>query len=100
MTFDSVFGAARDTVGYARQTIYLPGDSPRRVLLSIGTDDLGVLWLNGERVYEYDTAPRIATPGDGEVVVTLRPGVNTLLAKIVNVTGGAKLYAEFQPLPN
>jgi hypothetical protein len=63
----------------------------------VGSDDLCVLWLNGERIYQYDAAPRLAKPEDARVPVTLRPGWNTLLGKVVNVTGGAKLYVEILP---
>ena len=59
----------------------------RRVTLSLGSDDAVKLWCNGELVLANDVR-RGAKPDQERVEVTLRPGENQLLLKIVN-TGGA-----------
>ncbi|MGC6489477.1 MAG: DUF1549 and DUF1553 domain-containing protein, partial [Planctomycetota bacterium] len=61
--------------------------SPRRMTLSLGSDDAIKLWCNGELVLGNDTR-RGAKPDQERAELRLRAGRNRLLLKIVN-TGGA-----------
>ena len=61
--------------------------SPRRMNLSLGSDDAIKLWCNGELVLGNDTR-RGAKPDQERAELRLRAGRNRLLVKIVN-TGGA-----------
>jgi tetratricopeptide (TPR) repeat protein len=47
----------------------------------IGTDELGRVWLNGRLILETN---KYTPPGANPVEVTLRPGRNTIVARIVN----------------
>jgi alpha-galactosidase len=59
----------------------------RDTLLKCGSDDGIKIWLNGKVVHEHEIG-RAYLPGSDEVAVRLRAGVNRLLAKVVNYTGG------------
>lgn len=59
----------------------------RRLSLSLGSDDAVKVWLNGELVHENRVARALAAAQD-RVEVTLRPGENHLLMKVVNFAGG------------
>lgn len=58
-------------------------DASKQIFLSVGSDDAVKVWLNGELVHEIWT-DREARPDSEYVRVTLQPGVNGLLFKIVN----------------
>jgi hypothetical protein len=49
------------------------------------------LSLNGKLIHEY-LQPRAAKADEDAVAATLEPGWNTLLARVVNVTGAHALY--------
>src|SRR5262249_47272582 len=55
------------------------------VVLLIGTDELARFWLNGQLILD---APRYTPPDSYALGVTLQPGRNTLLAKVVNTIRG------------
>lgn len=59
----------------------------RDALLKCGSDDGIKIWLNGEVVHAHEVG-RAYLPGSDEVAVRLRAGVNRLLVKVVNYTGG------------
>lgn len=60
--------------------------SPRRMTLSLGSDDAIKLWCNGELLLANDVR-RGAKPDQERVELALRSGRNDLLIKVVN-TGG------------
>ena len=68
---------------YALTRIYSP--AIQDVILSLRADDGARLWLNGRLVHS-DKEGRIRTLLDAHdaIAVTLRPGWNTVLAKVVN----------------
>ena len=59
----------------------------RQATLQVGSDDGIELWLNGERVHEHD-ARRGYRPDSDEISVRLKPGINRLLVKLSQATGG------------
>ncbi len=65
--------------------------APRRMTLSLGSDDSIKVWLNGELVHNNFTARGVA-PDQDKVTVELRPGENHLLLKVVNNAGGFGFY--------
>jgi hypothetical protein len=73
---------------YLGRTIYSPDQ--RSLKLSLGSDDGFLVFLNGEKVAERRDDRGVA-PDQDQVQITLRPGVNTLIFKIVN-TGGISGY--------
>ncbi|MDI9603699.1 MAG: HEAT repeat domain-containing protein [Acidobacteriota bacterium] len=85
--------------GYAEFTPANAG----RAILSLGSDDDIYVWLNGELVHRMN-ATRAAIPGDDQVEVDLRDGVNTLLVKVLQGDGEWGIVAQVldasgQPLP-
>lgn len=84
--FDDVFGGRKyESVAYALTYLHAPQDMD--ATLAVGSDDLAIMWLNGEQVYRYDLRGRAYTSKDDRVEVKLRKGSNTLLVKI-NQGGG------------
>ncbi|HLK60651.1 MAG TPA: PSD1 and planctomycete cytochrome C domain-containing protein, partial [Chthonomonadaceae bacterium] len=68
---------------HANRTLPLP--------LSFGSDDAIKVWVNGKQVLA-DKVLRGALPDQEKVTVTLKPGENTLLVKIVNGGGIGGFY--------
>jgi serine/threonine protein kinase/formylglycine-generating enzyme required for sulfatase activity/tetratricopeptide (TPR) repeat protein len=85
----ALFDQAEHISAYALTRIYCPDKRPATILL--GSDDTVRLWLNGRMMHEY-AEPRGAVPDNDAVLVTLQPGWNTILAKVVNITGAHALY--------
>jgi hypothetical protein len=85
------FNPAEHVTGYAQLFVY--SREARRVTLSLGADDSLRLWHNGRPIFERD---RFFKPGDGRVEVTLTPGLNRLLAKVVNDTVHHELYVDIR----
>jgi WD40 repeat protein/tetratricopeptide (TPR) repeat protein/tRNA A-37 threonylcarbamoyl transferase component Bud32 len=94
--FGAQFGAAEHISAYALMRVYSPQKQP--VALLLGSDDGMRLWLNGRLVHEHP-APRMAVPDQDAVAVTLEAGWNTLLAKVVNLTGVHALYLRISNEP-
>ena len=70
------------SVAYA--VCYLDSDRARDQLwLEVGSDDQAKVYLNGEEVYQYPL-PRPLAGLDKVGPVTLRPGTNVLVFKVVN----------------
>jgi alpha-galactosidase len=59
----------------------------RDTLLKCGSDDGIKIWLNGEQIHANEVG-RAYLPGNDEVAVRLDTGINRLLVKVVNYTGG------------
>lgn len=77
-----------DAAGFAFCTVYSPDERKARIYL--GSDDTINLWLNGKEVLAEDVY-RGTQPDDDKVDVTLRKGINRLLAKVCNGRGGWSL---------
>jgi hypothetical protein len=60
---------------------------PREALLKCGSDDGIKLWLNGKLIHTHEKG-RAYNPGSDEVAIYLKAGVNRLLVKCDNYTGG------------
>lgn len=86
------FGEAmrnRQVVAYALTYIYSPQD--QEAVLSIGSDDGCVIWVNGEKVYAY-LAPRVARADEDKANILLRKGWNEVLVKLGQVGGDWGFY--------
>jgi hypothetical protein len=64
-------------------------DKDRMVLGSFASDDYGVCWVNGQRIYQSppDTQPWVPFTRYGFRAVPLRKGFNRFLFKLENATG-------------
>ena len=73
--------------------LYREIDSPdeRLMTLHLGSDDAIRVWLNEKIVHEKNVARGVAANQD-RVLLTLRPGTNRLLLKIVNFGGATGFY--------
>jgi len=78
---------------YAATYLYRTVESPdtRTVVISLGSDDACVLWVNGRKVLE-QLAPRAAAPDQNRVPVELEAAANHILLKVVNFAGGHAFY--------
>jgi len=74
---------------YAHTVIVSPGE--REVLLKVGSDDALMLWLNGQKVFEFPDG-RAAKRDQDEVKVTLKAGENVVLAKVFDIVDAWRLY--------
>ena len=74
-----------NVIGYL--ACFLKSDKEQRVILSLGSDDGYKLWVNGEFVIPNHTH-RGAVVDDDPVPVTLRKGVNMVLLKVSQDSGG------------
>ena len=79
---------------YLGRTIFAPAE--RSFTLSLGSDDAIRVYLNGEELLANDTRRGVA-PDQESLDVTLRPGENTLVLKIVNEGGPAGFYFAATP---
>jgi hypothetical protein len=89
VNFGAMFGQAEHISAYALLRIYSPRQQPAAILL--GSDDQVRLWLNGKQIHEY-LHERMALPDTDAVPARLEPGWNTVLARVVNVTGEHAIY--------
>jgi hypothetical protein len=79
--------------GAAYAVAYILSDADKEAVLSVGSDDGCIVWLNGERVLR-SPAPRPAAPGDDKVNVNLKAGLNTVLFKVAQEGGEWGLYLQ------
>jgi hypothetical protein len=89
--FERAVGAHDRAVAYAGTYVHAPSGWGLR--LAVGSDDAVRVWLNGEEVLAR-RVHRGAEPRQDVVPVTLRPGWNRLLFKVVDDDGGWELYFE------
>ena len=66
----------------------------QKATMLLGSDDSVRVWLNGELVHE-NPAMRSAVPDEDKVTVTLKPGWNKVLVKVVNGAADYGLYLRF-----
>ena len=74
---------------YVGREIYAP--TARSLELSLGSDDGIQVYLNGALVHENKTNRGVAADQD-QVTLSLEPGLNTLVCKIVNTGGPGAIY--------
>jgi hypothetical protein len=99
--FDLAPRGDRDCCVYVRCVVLAPVGLSGR--LYVGSDDAVKAWVNGVLVHE-NKVIRGHNPLVDEVPVTLNPGWNTLMLKVVQAEGGwgfsaAILDAEREPIP-
>lgn len=78
-SFEQKIGAV-----YLYRTIH--ASEPRDLSLGFGSDDALKVWLNGKLVLDQNVQ-RGAAPDQNQIGVTLQPGQNELLVKVVNYGG-------------
>jgi alpha-mannosidase len=88
----SVFPEASldDRAAYA--ITYIASPEPRSVRLAVESDDAVVVWINGHRVMRNDAARELRSRAD-TITIPLAAGVNRLLYRVVNRSGGFGLGA-------
>ena len=91
-----LFGNAEHISAYALVRVYSP--QRQQVAILVGSDDYVRLHLDGKQIHEHLTARR-AMPDEDAVPAVLEPGWNTLLARVVNVTGEHALYWRLSDAP-
>jgi hypothetical protein len=96
INFGPLFGNAEHISAYALLKVYSPKETKVAVLL--GSDDQVRVWLNAKQIHE-NPALRPAFPDSDVVAATLNPGWNTLLARVVNVTGTHAMYLRLSDSP-
>jgi WD40 repeat protein len=89
VNFGALFDHADHISAYALIRIYAP--QQRRVKILLGSGDQVRLWLNRTQIHEC-LKVRPAMPDSDAVPATLQNGWNTVLVRVVNVTGGHALY--------
>ena len=83
LDFNALLGnTTEDSVAYAVTFIVAPEDL-KGVKMKTGSDDQAKVYLNGKEVFKF-TDPRPADKDQDTTEVTLRKGVNVLVAKVVN----------------
>jgi len=85
ITLDAAVGAGEDRAAYLRTRVVAP--AAMEAQLEVGSDDGVKVWLNGRKVIK-DTNDHGMEPRQHAAKVALRQGVNDLLVKVVNHTGG------------
>ena len=84
-----------DHIGaYAMAIVYAA--SRQDVVMLTGADDQAHFWLNGRPV---DEIPKVTSGDAHAVIVTLQPGRNTILAKVVNDVSDYLVYLRFSDAP-
>ncbi len=86
------FGQSEDCLCYLHRRI--ESSQPKRVRVSIGSDDGIALWLNGEQLLSRNVS-RSAAADQDFVTLDLKEGANDLLLKVTNGSGTWQFY--FKP---
>jgi serine/threonine protein kinase/WD40 repeat protein/tetratricopeptide (TPR) repeat protein len=84
----------KNVTGYAITLVYAATE--RRVVLLIGTDDQGRVWLNGRQILD---SKGFTAPGSNPVEVTLKQGRNVLVSRLVNTGAEHDLYLRIGDKP-
>merc|ERR1711964_575257 len=82
LDLNQIYGKTEFAEAYAWTEIHLP--EPKKVLLSIGSDDGIRIWLNGQLVHQNWSARPVLKDQD-LVPVTFKKGEKQLLLKIQNI---------------
>jgi len=89
MNLNEVFRPNEQVVAYGLAYVYSPDKRSTHVLL--GSDDGVRLWLNDELVHS-NPAYRAHSPDQDKVKVSLKPGWNKMLIKVLQGAGGWGFY--------
>ena len=81
--------------GDAYAVSWVHSDEDRDVTLGVGSDDGVVVWVNREKVHDFEGG-RPASPGQDTAKARLKKGWNEVLAKVDNIGGDWALYLEFR----
>jgi serine/threonine protein kinase/tetratricopeptide (TPR) repeat protein len=84
----------KNVTGYAMTYVY--SATEREVVLLIGTDEFGRVWLNGRLILDSNN---YTPPGANPIEVTLRPGRNIIVARIVNTIREHALHLRISDAP-
>ena len=87
-------GRGSRCVYYLTRTITSPDN--RRVKVYLGTDDSGVVWLNGQQLFACEVA-RYCQPDQIAIDLNLKAGENRLTIKIANLAEDAAFYFSLRP---
>jgi len=79
------FGTQNQALAYA--FCRLESSSEREVLIRLGADDAYALWINGVKVKERNTSGTM-DPDQEQFACTLKQGMNRILIKVDNYSGG------------
>ncbi|MFO0810560.1 MAG: hypothetical protein U0746_18185 [Gemmataceae bacterium] len=94
LDFNAVLGnETEDSVGYAVTYITVPQEM-KAVRMKTGSDDHLRVYLNGKEAFKYEDE-RAGDKDQDTTEVTLRKGVNVLVAKVVNVKADWELCVRF-----
>lgn len=74
---------------YLFREIISPG--AREISVSLGSDDGIKVWLNGDQILANDVARGVAADQES-LTLKLKPGLNRLLLKVVNIGGACGFY--------
>jgi len=90
--FNKMVKPDTNSVVYVLEIIQM--ENPETRILSIGSDDGIMIWLNGDTLLNSHKGRRIL-PFDDVLTLSLKKGVNTFLYKIDQTTGGWGLYRKW-----
>jgi hypothetical protein len=94
LDFNAFLGSdTEDSVAYAVTYVTAPAEM-KGVKMKTGSDDQVKVYLNGKEVFKYDEE-RSGDKDQDTTEVTLRKGVNVLVAKVVNVKADWQLCVRF-----
>jgi hypothetical protein len=79
-----------EVVAYAYTSVMT--DKPDQAKLLIGSNDGCVVWVNGEKVFEYEGGRGLRVDDD-ELVIDLKLGLNLILMQVANLGGGWEFCA-------
>ncbi|MCC6426383.1 MAG: DUF1553 domain-containing protein [Phycisphaerales bacterium] len=65
---------------------------PRRITLSLGSDDAIRVWLDGAKVHEAGLEGRAPAPNQDTLTLDIPAGEHRLLFQVINFTGGFAIY--------
>lgn len=96
LDFVRSFRTTTNMVCYARAVVVAPRDTA--TTLSIGSNDGAKVWVNGEVVFSWSSAPdggMMAAAHQNDVPVRLHAGRNVVLAKVENLGKNWQLFLSF-----
>jgi len=104
LDFNALLGSeTEDSVAYAVSYVVAPTEM-KGVKMKTGSDDLCKIYLNGKEVFK-NAEERAAEKDQDTTEVTLRQGINVLVAKVINAKADWSFCVRFtdgkdQPLQN
>lgn len=91
--FEKIFPGMDYKVGYAYS--YIHSDKNKTVHFYFGSDDCAKIWINGECVYKFwNNSGRSCRPREDHFIVKLSKGLNSILIKDEDRSGGWQFILE------